>query len=218
MRTKPVSRPVPFPAAALALGWALALAAAASPAAAETAWSVHLLACWNEPGLEEDDGFRRIESDAAFGWGGGLGLRFNRRLGVELGVQAASDRIDVRVRGEETFSGHADLDFVPVTLAFDVHLTPGRRGDLFVGPVVSHVHYRDLTLATPAGTTEIETDDDLGVGARLGFSAPLGSERWALTGRAQYLDADVDTTGPEGDRESFAFDPLLLALGLSYRF
>jgi outer membrane protein W len=202
----------------LALALTLAWAAPAPPAAAETAWSVQLLACWNDPGLEEDDGFRRVEADSAFGWGAGLEARFNRRLGVELGVQAASDRIDVHVREEETFSGHADLDFVPVTLALDVHLTPERRSDLFLGPVVSYVHYRDLTLETPFGTTEIETDDDLGVGVRLGFAAPLGAERWALTGRAQFLDADVGTTGPEGDGESFEFDPLLLALGLSYRF
>src|SRR5690349_14559769 len=127
------------------LGILLALATG-SHAAAQTrtdrGWQVELtgLAAQSTTGS-----FGGYESSAGFGLG--LDYRISPRLGVELDV-LSSELEDEITFGffDEALTIETNLRMTPVLAGLEVHLTPGRRADLYLGPVLGLMRYDDIEI------------------------------------------------------------------------
>lgn len=156
--------------------------------------------------------------------GSGVGLaleyRATRRLGIEaLAIFADLDgelrlhRIDPP-GPDEVVTRDVSSDLLG--LGLNVHLTPGRRIDLYVGPLAAFVRYGDVRATVGGATFGVDFDDETAFGATLGADVALGDTgRWALTAalRRLWSTASLDDTNLEID-----VDPLLASLGLAYRW
>lgn len=160
--------------------------------------------------------------------GGGVGAnaeyRFNRRLGIDLGVLAGAG-VDMSVRavhaGGATVLVHDTLVFTPWTVGLDVHLTPDSRVDLYFCPMLAWIHYGGLFAhAGSAGVVVagIDIDDDFAPGAGLGLGVPFGSQRrWSFNANLTYLDSELSGTGSAGYRVDDDHDLTMFGLGFGYR-
>lgn len=176
--------------------------------------------------------FSGIAPEFSAGFGLGLEYRFSPQLGVELDVSTAEieDDLDFFAIQVVPFDIETTVRVTPVTLQLDWHLTPGRAVDLHIGPVVGWVLAGDIHVTTrgaspfPGVSRERRTTDDtLAFGAHIDLDVPLGDRGLFLAFGATYLDADLETTELEAEtgrtvESSFEFDPLLMKLGLGYRF
>lgn len=214
---------------------ALTLAFAAAPAAAAEGWTVRGSVVWVDPDLDvrEQDGFTTItlQADSTIGLAASAEYRFTDRFGLEFGVLWAEPDVELRVEGlffpvpspvpiPDRIVATGDLRFTPVTAGLNVHLTPGSRADLYLGPRVAYVFYSDLELTINlfgiSSTQRIDTDDEFGYGAGIGVDVPLGTGRWSFHAAADYLE--VDLTFVDEGSENFAFDPLMVRAGLGVGF
>ncbi len=211
----------------------LALMLSALPGAAlasEKGWTLR----FGPVGVSSDlndhnvDGYR--SRHGAHGSGGaGLAVnaeyRFARRLGVELGVMAAAN-VDARVayRGAP-YSSNA-LAFTPVTAGLNIHLTPDRKVDFYMGPLLAYISYQNLSFSNYSWNENWSTpqyvdlgiDNDFAVGANLGLDIRFGASNWMLTTGLKYLDTSVDARSHDGGRAEVEFDPVIFSLGAGYRF
>ena len=160
-----------------------------------------------------------IESSLTLDDGSGAGLaleyRATRRLGVEaLALLADLDGV-LRVRAldqvspEGTVTRDVSCDLVGAGLNF--HLTPGRRADVYLGPLVAIVQYDDFRADLGGLTFLSDFDDDTAFGVTLGADVALGRSRhWAFTASARQLwsraSRDLDV------------DPLIASAGVAYRW
>lgn len=175
--------------------------------------------------------------DSSPGFGLGLEYRASRRLGVQLDVLTSEIESDI---GFEFF----DLDLLvlessmrmtPVLARLDVHLTPDRKVDLYLGPVLGYVRYSDIKTAVRSdflgdealSVGRVRTRDGFAWGGQIGMDVPLGSRGTFFTVKATYLEAEVETIeeiddegeGEEGSFESsFDLDPFVVQVGFGYRF
>jgi outer membrane protein W len=170
--------------------------------------------------------------------GGGLGLEYRAtpRVGVELGGLSAE------MEDETEFDFlFAEIDIetavriTPVLARLNVHLTPGRRADLYLGPVAGYVAMSDLTwrvrtsaFGDPPEVEQVRfpTEDQFTWGAHLGLDVRLGDGGSFLTAGATYLDLPVEVRFPGDDdppdEEELGIrgdlDPLVFHLGYAYSF
>ena len=115
----------------------------------------------------------------------------------------------------------------------DFHLTPHRRVDLILSPLVGFESTRDLEervrFELPGGpavgsTVEFESENDLAWGARLALDIPLGRTpgRSSLSVGATFLHSHVEAAARVGGdlEETLEFDlePIALHVGYAYRF
>lgn len=201
---------------------------AGSQAAADSGW-----------GLEVTGGSVQSASalglDSSPGFGLALEYRASRRLSVQLGVLTSELNSDF---GFEFFDLdllviESSLRMTPVLAQLDVHLTPDRKVDLSVGPVLGYVRYGDLKTGVrsdflgnePISLSRVRTRDRFAWGGRIGLDIPLGSRGTFFTVGATYLEAEVETAeeidelGEEGGIDSsFDLDPLVIQAGFGYRF
>ncbi len=203
----------------------------ALPATAETyerSWQIRLDGLWIDPdfGAERIDanGDRLVlESSDQLGAGLTLAYRFSRRLSFEVGTAFVEPDITVRFELDSGARVEAidSLRFLPITAGLNLHLTPDRKVDVYLGALVSYVSYSDLALdfvGTGLSAT-LEADDDFGWGVTFGVARPLAQGPWSLHFGAQYLNTAVDLFDPiEGEGESLDFDPLIARFGIGYRF
>jgi outer membrane protein W len=147
------------------------------------------------------------------GEGFGLGIErlFNRRYGVELDalfLELDGSRI-VDIGTDWTMS-NPGVDMDAISLGLNVHLTPEKKVDVFIGPFLSNVSYGDSGF----NATESSFGDELGLGAKLGADWYFGwQSKWALATSIRYLPL---TAGDKGNQ--FDVDPLVGTIGLGYRF
>lgn len=169
----------------------------------------------------------------------GLGLdveyRLSPRLGVALGIATGEleSELELGFFDVETFVIESKMRVTPVLARLNVHLTPNRRVDLYLGPVVGHLRYGDLKTeisggvlgGEPVPVMRLKTSDGFAWGGHIGVDVPIGSRGAFFTARATYLQAEVETNGfddpedPEalGDFD-FELNPLITQLGFGYRF
>lgn len=213
---------------ALALG-----SAGAAIADVEKTSIVRVGALWVETGLDyreaDDDGSIRVAGDAGPGFSLVGERRLNDRLGVELGAQWSESDLELTLNGEmfcgSTFCALTASDSVrslTLSLGLDIHLTPERKADLYVGPVLAWVRYSDPTFRFQEETLRGSIDDELAWGGVVGLDVPFGDRGWHLSGSLRYLRAEPDATaqddeGPAG-QASLDFDPIAVAVGVGYRF
>lgn len=215
------------PLAVSLAGLFLALTIASSASAEEDSkWHLRLFASYVNADLEGDDidSDTRIEDDDDAGLGISLEHRFSRRVGLEFGALFTTPDIGFQQRqpGGRLVIANDGLRLTPVYAALNVHLTPARKVDAYVGPMLAYVLYSDLVLDAGGGlVAEIDADDDLAFGANLGLDVDLGQGRWTLGASAKYLDTTFEGNVVGGDPDDTAeldVDPLILSLGVGYRF
>ena len=211
---------------AATLAWA-----GAAAAEVEQTWIIRVGALR----VDADPDFRlqqdgvRLTGDAGYGFSLAGEYRVSDRLGVELSGQWSEFDLELELGGGmfcgSTFCRVSATDSVrPLTLGLglDVHLTPGRRADLYVGPVLAYVLYSDPTFRFLDGTVRGSIDDDLAWGGVVGLDLPFGDPGWHFSGSVRYLRAEADATArdDEGDTDtaSLDFDQLAVIVGFGYRF
>lgn len=207
--------------------------ATGSHAAAQTrtdrGWKVELTGLSTQSTTGSFDG-----SEGSGGFGLGLEYRMSPRLGVQLDILSSQleDEMSFGFFDEDFFTIQSSLRMTPVLAGLNVHLTPGRRADLYVGPVLGLIRYDDIELAFSGDVLEgevvpvqrVRTEDGFAWGARLGVDVPIGGRGAFFTASATYLKSEVEVEGfddPEVEdfgSSSFDLDPLVTQLGFGYRF
>ena len=209
---------------------ALALLAPTMTAKAQDkGWQLRFGGVWVDPDVDftdvDSDG-DRVEAGADGGFGVSLGLErlFNPRFGIELGVLSAQPDVtlDANLAGGIQFDASDSVSFTAITAALNFHLTPEKKVDVYIGPLLAYATYGDLEYTIQAaGQTLSErftTDDDVAFGAQLGADVAFGDGPWSLNLVARYLDAGLDVTDDGGEETDLDFHPLILGVGFGYRF
>ncbi len=174
--------------------------------------------------------------DGSFGAGLGLEYRATPRVGVELGGLSAEMEDETEF---DFFVAEIDIEtavrITPVLARLNLHLTPGRRADFYLGPVAGYVAMSDLTsrvrtsaFGDPPVVEELRfpTEDQFTWGAHLGLDVRLGNGGSFLTAGATYLGlpVELDLRGDDDppDEEELRIrgdlDPLVFHLGYAYSF
>ena len=204
------------------------LAPTATAKAQDKGWQLRVGGVWVDPQvdfLDNGDG-NRIEAGSESGFGLSLGLerRFNPRVGVELGVLSAQPDVtlDANLAGGIQFDASDSVNVTAITAALNFHLTPDKKVDVYLGPLLAYATYSDLEYDIQAGgqtfSSRLTTDDDVAFGAQLGADVALGDGPWSLNLTARYLDIGLDVTDDEGEETDLDFHPLILGVGFGYRF
>lgn len=190
----------------------------------ETGWKIRVDLAFLDPGgdaLIVDVGDETIATSLDSGGGVGVAAeyRFSRRLGVEFGVlAAASVDLSSGIFGP-VFDNTVEIaSFTPVTVGLDVHLTPGKAVDLYLGPQLSWVGYSGVNVSTGLGGTNssLDLDSDVGPGAIVGVDVPIGQKGWLFQANFRMIDTNMKRGGTSPlDVE---FDPRIFSLGFGYRF
>lgn len=207
----------------MALAVACWLGTVDARAGEETGWRLRVDFGFFDPageGITVDTGLTTVSTD--LDGGGGVGVRaeyqMSRRFGVEFGFFSGAS-VDINVLSGSSSSVEIN-SFTPFAVGANLHLTPGSRVDLYMGPQLAWVSYSSLEVgAGPgfAGTT-ISVDTDLGPAAILGLDIPVGERRrWSFQTSLRYFDTRMEggsgTNSLDGD-----FDPTVFSLGFGYRF
>ena len=172
------------------------------------------------------------EFDSAEGYGLGLEYRASRRLGVELTALTSTvdSEIDFDFFGFIQIGVDSKLRVTPVLAQLNFHLTPDHAVDLYMGPIAGWMRYGDLETTVHShvpgeDAVEVErvrTKDSFAWGAHIDFDVPFGQSGAFFTGGASYLKAAVKADpgqAEEGEGDTiFHLDPLVLKVGVGYRF
>lgn len=166
--------------------------------------------------------------DSSFGSGLALEYRASPRVSVELAAMTSVltsrqefDFFDERIVVEQS------VRTTPVLARLNLHLTPGRRADVYAGPVFGLLRNGDFELKIrggfpPTDSVRIPTKDSTAWGAHIGIDLPLGDRGWFFTGGATYLKAKLELDTSDLDEEdgdtSTDLDPLFVQAGIGYRF
>ncbi len=157
--------------------------------------------------------------DSALGLGLGWEYRFNERVGLDINWFYAKH--DVVIEGEKFDS----TKFMPITVGANFHLTPDKKVDFFVGPLLGYVLYNDLENSP----LTVKLDNDIVYGANLGLEYPF-KDKVAFYASLKYLKAGADakvqveeSSIPVRAKVDVAdgkvdIDPLVLQVGVSFRY
>ena len=153
--------------------------------------------------------------------GGGLGLdleyRASDRLGIDVGVLSAAPSIGAHIDiGHGRVRLASGVTVTPITAGLNVHLTPGSRADVYVGPLLAYITYSGAEIIIGPGVEQsVGESHDMGIGVNLGVDDGLGRGRWSLGGSLRYIQTTDSAPGEQG---SLGFDPLIVGIGFGYRF
>ncbi len=204
------------------------LAAPALGSAQDGNWQFRVSGVWVDPDIDftdESDGDRiRAGSDSAIG----LGLAFERRVSSRLGIEFGALTVEPDVTLDADFAGGPNLtasdgvSFTAITAGLNIHLTPDKAVDLYIGPLIGYILYGDVGFRAQLGgetlAQNFSADDDFALGAQIGADVAFGDGPWSLNLAAKILDTSLEVTNDEGDETSLGFDPLILSVGFGYRF
>ena len=168
----------------------------------------------------DDDDDVRVGAENIFDVGIEGEYRINRGLGIELGMLYGQPEVRVHVDfadGRRAILADG-MKFRLITAGPVFHITPERRVDLTLTPLVGYAFFTNLRFEFQGESAALDVESDFIKGARLAANIPLGESRWALSFAARYLDAAVEGTDPNGERFTFDLDPIILNAGIAIRF
>ncbi|MDX1501478.1 MAG: OmpW family outer membrane protein [Thermoanaerobaculia bacterium] len=209
---------------AIAIGVAVALPAGPTRAtAAEPKLTLRGCAVHVEPTGDDLAGLLPGGEPFAFRVEGGLGAgleaeyRIRPRLGIELAALAADlDAELVTAPGGQVLRDTESAAFELFSAGVNYHRPVGGF-DLHVGAFAAIVYFDDVVFLTEVGRSDkLVFDDDTGFGIKLGLDRAIGaSGRWLVSLSTRYLGAilEGETAGQDTD-----LDPLIVSLGIAYRF
>ena len=185
--------------------------------AAGNGWTVKLYGgLLDSSAMMEGDGdaaFLRAEAKGSAAFSIGLEYRLAERFGIELSTLFSNIDIDFSAQlGNWTTAKSIQLEMMPLTLGFNLHLTPGSRFDFYVASSISYVRYGDIEY----NIEELEIDERITIGSdspafglALGIDMPFGSSGWSFAAQAQKMWTDA---------EDIAIDPVMILVGFGYHF
>jgi outer membrane protein W len=155
------------------------------------------------------------------GFSVGIEYRPEERVGFEFSAMYARPTVDAAsvLLGERT-EATGELLFMPLSVAVNVHATPGRALDVYFGGSLLYAVYGDLSLSAPGeGRTFVRGHNDPGWGMHLGVDVPLGHAGWSFSAAIRYMSTNFAFTDVEDDMDfEMKFNPFVLNLGVSARF
>jgi hypothetical protein len=153
------------------------------------------------------------------GDGYGVGLSLERRMGPVFGLEAAllvgrgDSEYTLTDRGTTGSASHG-VTFQALTVGPNFHMLGCRGADLYFGPFVGYGGFADPNYWVGDHRFVASFDRRFLWGAQIGLDVPFRPDGpWGFHGGLRYMDFSQDT-----DAGSLEVDPLLLELGLSYRF
>jgi outer membrane protein W len=152
------------------------------------------------------------------GFGVALEYRWRPRLGVELGVLLAEVDNSFRLEsGDAVLTDVEAMGVESVSVGMNWHFAPDRRFDYSLGVFVAQTTFDDVIFLTEAGRPEKLTfDDDHGFGVKAAFDAPFRrGGPWSVGVELRYLITILES---EIAGQDLDLDPLLVTLGVGYRF
>lgn len=208
-----------------AVGFVLLTLVTSPVAGADEGWRLRVNGYWVDPDGRstevEPDGVRVVtEASSSLGFGVAAEYRFSRRLGTEfgfLGATAVDFEVHQQLPAGPTITFLDTTTFVPYFAGVNVHLTPGKKTDVYVGALLAYVTYTDLQITAPPGSVRVGLDSDIAPGVLLGLDVPVKDRGWFFNASIRYMVADFSTSRGE-IRESVDFDPLIVGVGFGYRF
>lgn len=209
----------------LMVAFAFGVVFAAQPAsAADGDWRLMFGLASVDPDVslsgEDSDGGRLVvDASSATGFCFALERRLSSRIGLEIGGQSADP--DLRLNadlGDSLFTATGSVRYTSLAVGLNVHLTPDRAVDLYVGPLAAYVFFGDLGLTGDSVSLDFRGDDDVALGAQIGADISFGESSWSLRLLASYLDATLTVTDEVGETSDLGFDPLTFGVGFGYRF
>ena len=160
--------------------------------------------------------------------GDGIAATF---LDVSAGVSAGRPEIAARTTTRLRLRGYRTL-----SAAVNLHLTPDRRVDVYLGPMVAYSVLDQTSLDVWSSATQVagswsawtagvgtrgfaRDDASIGVGFQTGFNVPIGGGSWGIRGSLRFLDVSHELVGvSDGSRVRIDLDPIISTIGVSYRF
>ncbi|MEO1085645.1 MAG: outer membrane beta-barrel protein, partial [Acidobacteriota bacterium] len=189
-------------------------------------WRLRGNATWVDPsvGISDDE----LQSDGELGASVSVERRLTPLVGLEIGALYGESFSSQRtaILDGVFFQQDYEVDFTALTAALNFHLTPGRKVDLYLGPMIALIDFSDTEITDfrrdSSGlfsfiSGRFGSSEELALGAQIGADIGLGTGPWSLNLSAKYLETSYDVDFSEGSVE-IDFDPLILGVGFSYRF
>jgi len=166
---------------------------------------------------------QRITASANQPIGFALAIEYRpvERVGVEFSGMYARPTVDAAsvFQGDRT-EGSGDLLFMPLSAAFNLHMTPERAVDIYAGASLLWSVYGDLELFVPGeGRAFLRGHNDAGWGMHLGVDVPFARAGWSFSAAIRYMSTNYKFTDIEDDMDfEMRFNPFVLNIGVSARF
>ena len=160
---------------------------------------------------------RRYASESGFGFGVEAEYHFNPRIGLGFGALLADPGIFLELDIDEAWDMTTeDTDLTVVFIGPLFHLTPERRFDLFVGPLLGWVDYSSVSWNLLGQNVRADLDGDVTLGAQVGFDLPFRADGpLGLYVGAMYFGSKAEVESPRFD---LTVNPTMFQVGLSYDF
>jgi len=209
---------------AIALAVTLALPCAAT--AQEKNWTLRVQGTWSSPTGEFDllgsEGQRvNFSPNQPLGFAVGLEYRPIERVGFEFSGMYSRPTIDAAaIYLDERVEASADMLFMPLSGAVNLHMTPEKAVDVYAGAMFLWAVYGDLKFVVPGeGSTFLRGQNDPGWGLQAGVDVPIGGHGWSFSAAIKYMSTNFTFTDVEdGSDFEMKFNPFVLGFGVSGRF
>lgn len=191
----------------------------------ENHWRLRFNLAWVNPtgnSISTSFGDHGVGFDIGAGAGAGFQAEYRAspRLGIELGLLGAAEfDISNRTSRGHFRNGVSITGFAPLSLGFNIHLTPEQSFDLYAGPQIALVNYgsEQAWWDLSSGGNEISIESDWAWGLAAGIDIPLGKRGWLFNANLRYLDSNIKQSRGD-DYVSGEFNPAIFSIGVGYAF
>lgn len=183
-------------------------------------------ATYIDPSGDDQTDEYSLSFDSSNGPGIGLNVLLSQRFSVQLAASA------VKPDANFSFSNTAipiarsgELRIIPLSALLQFHLLGGSRLDPYIGGGVGYLlvdQLKNVEGLSDVDVGAIDFKDDYAFVANAGLNLRV-TRRFFLNADVKYLPVDLENTvtfvrGDFVEKQKLAFDPLIVSLGLGFRF